>query len=120
MSLTVLLGAVEQGFIYALVALGLYISYRTLDIADLSTDGTFVLGAACSATLTVAGHPLLGLFAALAAGARRVLLLQTDKGGLHSSPARPGRRRVEQAVRAAQVSPRDAVWHNIAQEIRKK
>lgn len=60
------------------------------------------------------------LLAALAAGTRRVLLLQTDKGGLHSSPARPGRRRVEQAVRAAQVSPRDAVWHNIAQEIRKK
>ncbi len=83
MSLTVLLGAVEQGFIYALVALGLYISYRTLDIADLSTDGTFVLGAACSATLTVAGHPLLGLFAALAAGALAgavTALLQTKLG----------------------------------------
>lgn len=68
MSLTVLLGAVEQGFIYALVALALYVSYRTLNIADLSTDGTFVLGAACSASLTLAGHPLLGLLAAFAAG----------------------------------------------------
>lgn len=64
----VFLGAVEQGLIYALVALALYISYRTLDIADLSTDGTFVLGAACSAALTAAGHPLLGLAAAFAAG----------------------------------------------------
>lgn len=68
MSFTVLLGAVEQGLIYALVALALYISYRTLDIADLSTDGTFVLGAACSAALTAAGHPVLGLGAAFAAG----------------------------------------------------
>ena len=46
MSMLVLQGAVEQGFIYALVALGLYISFRTLDIADLTTDGTFTLGAA--------------------------------------------------------------------------
>lgn len=53
MSLLVLQGAVEQGFIYALVALGLYISFRTLDIADLTTDGTFTLGAAVSAVFTV-------------------------------------------------------------------
>ena len=54
MSLLVLQGAVEQGFIYALVALGLYISFRTLDIADLTTDGTFTLGAAVSAVFTAA------------------------------------------------------------------
>ena len=46
MSIMLLQGAVEQGFIYALVALALYLSYRTLDIADLTTDGTFVLGCA--------------------------------------------------------------------------
>ena len=55
MSMLVLQGAVEQGFIYALVALGLYISFRTLDIADLTTDGTFTLGAAVSAVFTVQG-----------------------------------------------------------------
>ena len=49
MSIMLLQGAVEQGFIYALVALALYLSYRTLDIADLTTDGTFVLGCAVSA-----------------------------------------------------------------------
>ena len=65
MSLLVLQGAVEQGFIYALVALGLYISFRTLDIADLTTDGTFTLGAAVSAVFTVQGQPLLGVVLAL-------------------------------------------------------
>ena len=69
MNLFVLQGAVEQGFLYALVALGLYVSYRTLDIADLTTDGTFTLGAACSAIFTVAGHPFWGLVAAVVAGA---------------------------------------------------
>lgn len=61
-------GAVEQGFIYALVALALYLSYRILDIADLTTDGSFVLGCAISATCATAGHPVLGLFAGMAAG----------------------------------------------------
>ena len=65
MSLTVLQGAVEQGFIYSLVALGLYLSYRTLDVADLTTDGSFTLGAACSAILTIGGHPVQGLLLAL-------------------------------------------------------
>lgn len=83
MSLLVFQGAVEQGFIYALVALGLYISYRTLDIADLTTDGSFVLGCACSGMLTTLGHPLLGLFVAALAGAAAgsvTALLQTKLG----------------------------------------
>ncbi len=83
MSLTVLQGAVEQGFIYSLVALGLYLSYRTLDVADLTTDGSFTLGAACSAILTIGGHPVQGLLLALAAGALAgfvTALLQTRLG----------------------------------------
>ncbi len=68
MSLSVLQGAIEQGFLYSLVALGLFLSYRTLDVADLTTDGTFTLGAACSAVLTLQGHPVLGLGLALLAG----------------------------------------------------
>lgn len=80
MSLLVLQGALEQGLIYAFVALGLYLSYRTLDIADLTTDGTFALGAACSAIFTTMGHPILGIFAAMCAGAAAggvTALLQT-------------------------------------------
>ena len=83
MSLLVLQGAVEQGFIYALVALGLYISFRTLDIADLTTDGTFTLGAAVSAVFTVQGQPLLGVVLAFFCGALAgfvTALLQTKLG----------------------------------------
>ena len=60
--------AVEQGFIYALVALALYLSYHILDIADLTTDGSFVLGCAVSATCATQGHPALGLLAGMLAG----------------------------------------------------
>lgn len=83
MSLSVLQGAVEQGFIYSLVALGLFLSYRVLDVADLTTDGSFTLGAACSAILTIQGHPAAGLLLALLAGAAAGLvtaLLQTRLG----------------------------------------
>lgn len=61
--------ALELGFLYALVPMALFLSYRVLDIADLTTDGGFVLGAAVSVTCAAAGHPVLGLFAAMAAGA---------------------------------------------------
>lgn len=59
--------ALELGFIYALVAMALFLSFRILNIADMSTDGTFTLGCAVSATAAVAGHPVLGLFLAIAA-----------------------------------------------------
>ena len=61
--------ALELGFIYALVAMALFLSFRILNIADMSTDGTFTLGCAVSATAAVAGHPVLGLLLAIAAGA---------------------------------------------------
>jgi putative ABC transport system permease protein len=61
--------ALELGFMYALVAMALFLSYRILDVADLTTDGCFVLGAAVSVTLTAAGHPFLAIPAAMAAGA---------------------------------------------------
>ena len=68
-SSAVILSALELGCIYALVALALYLSYRTLNIADMTTDGTFTLGCAVSATLAVAGHPILAIPAAMIAGA---------------------------------------------------
>ena len=61
--------ALELGFMYALVAMALFLSYRILDVADLTTDGCFVLGAAVSVTLTAAGHPILAIPAAMLAGA---------------------------------------------------
>ena len=61
--------ALELGFLYAPVVMALFLSYRILDIADLTTDGCFVLGAAVSVTLTAAGHPFLAIPAAMLAGA---------------------------------------------------
>lgn len=58
-----------MGFQYALVAMALFLSYRILDIADLTTDGCFVLGAAVSVTLAAGGHPILAIPAAMLAGA---------------------------------------------------
>ena len=61
--------ALELGFMYALVAMALFLSYRILDIADLTTDSGFVLGAAVSVTVAAAGHPFLAIPAAMLAGA---------------------------------------------------
>ena len=68
-STAVIFSALELGCIYALVALALFLSFRVLNIADMTTDGTFTLGCAVSATVAVAGHPLLALPAAMLAGA---------------------------------------------------
>lgn len=67
-SLPVVTGALELGFIYALVALALFLSFSILNIADLSTDGCFTLGCAVGAQVALMGHPILALFAAMAAG----------------------------------------------------
>lgn len=67
-TLSIIQSALELGFIYSLVALALFISFSILDIADLSTDGCFTLGCAVCAMFTIAGHPILGLFAAGFAG----------------------------------------------------
>lgn len=68
-STAVIMSALELGCIYALVALALFLSFRILNIADMTTDGAFTLGCAVSATIAVAGHPLLALPAAMLAGA---------------------------------------------------
>ena len=68
LSLPVVVSALELGFIYALIALALLISYSILNIADLSTDGCFTLGCAVGAQVAIAGHPILALFAAMLAG----------------------------------------------------
>ncbi len=68
-SSAVIFSALELGFVYALVALALFLSFRVLNIADMTTDGSFTLGCAVSATVAVTGHPILALPAAMLAGA---------------------------------------------------
>lgn len=60
--------AIELGLLYSFVSLALFISYRVLDIADLTTDGCFVLGGAVSAITCIAGHPILALPLGMIAG----------------------------------------------------
>ena len=48
--------ALELGFLYALIAMALFLSYRILDIADLTTDGCFVLGAAAVSYTHLRAH----------------------------------------------------------------
>lgn len=61
---------VEQGLIYGILALGVYITYKILDFPDLTTDGSFPLGATVTAALISKGvNPWLTLPAAFAAGA---------------------------------------------------
>ena len=70
MTLIALLGSLEMGLIFALVALGVFISFRVINFPDLTVDGSFPLGGAVAATLLVAGwHPLAATAAAFAAGA---------------------------------------------------
>ena len=60
--------ALEVGLIYSLIALSLFISFSILNICDLSTDGCYTLGCAVGAMVTISGHPVLGVPAAMAAG----------------------------------------------------
>ncbi|QUG41471.1 ABC transporter permease [Psychrobacillus sp. INOP01] len=62
-------GSVEQGFIYAIMALGVYLTFRVLDFPDLTVDGSFVTGAGTAAMMIVLGyHPALATLVAILAG----------------------------------------------------
>lgn len=68
--LDLIISTLTQGFIYAMLFYGIYITYKILDFPDLTVDGSFPLGAAVTALLLVKGvNPYLTLLAALAAGA---------------------------------------------------
>lgn len=66
--LGILQTTLELGALYAFVSIALFISYRLLDIADLTTDGSFVLGMAISVSCAFAGHPILGILLGMLAG----------------------------------------------------
>lgn len=80
-----LLRSLQEGFAYAVLAIGVYITFRVLNTPDLTVDGSFGLGMAVSVILTAGNHPLLGLMlAALAgAGAGTVTGLLQTKIGIH-------------------------------------
>ena len=68
--ITSLIGAFESGLLYALMALGVYITYRILDFPDLTVDGSFTTGAAIASVLTIAGyHPVISIVCAFVGGA---------------------------------------------------
>lgn len=80
MTLIAFVGAVELGLVFSLLALGIFINYRILGVADLTVEGSFTTGAAISAIFVVAGAPLWGLPAAALGGAAAgvcAALLQT-------------------------------------------
>lgn len=67
--LDLVLSTVSQGLLWAIMALGVFLTFRVLDIADLSVEGTFPLGAAVAATLIDAGHSIwFAMLIALIAG----------------------------------------------------
>jgi putative ABC transport system permease protein len=67
--MTLLLGALTIGLILSLLALGIYISYRVFEIADITVDGSITLGGAICAVLIVKGtHPFLATLAGFAGG----------------------------------------------------
>lgn len=68
MNQTIILGALELGGIFAILSLGLFISYRILNLPDLTVDGSFVTGCAISAIFTVHNMPYLGLLLSFVGG----------------------------------------------------
>ncbi|MEQ8198318.1 MAG: ABC transporter permease [Clostridiaceae bacterium] len=68
--MSLVLNVLEQGFLFALVSIGVYITYKILDFPDMSVDGTFPLGAAvCAALLSRGMGPVSSVIFAIAAGA---------------------------------------------------
>lgn len=75
--------ALQLGCVYSFVALALFLSYRILDIADLTTDGCFVLGMAVSVSCCASGHPFAGVILGMIAGGCAgcvTAILQTQLG----------------------------------------
>lgn len=68
--MSLIITTMEQGFIYGILALGVYITYKILDFPDLTVDGSFPLGGAVGAALITKGmSPFLALLLAFLAGA---------------------------------------------------
>lgn len=69
MTLYAALGAIEQGFVYGIMVIGVYLTFRILDFPDLTVDGSLPLGASISAVAITSGiNPYLSLLLALLGG----------------------------------------------------
>lgn len=90
MSMALILSAGELGLLYTLLTLGLFISYRILDIPDLTVDGSFTLGAAVAVIMTVAGHPILAILGAACAGILAGIVTATLQTKLKVQPILAG------------------------------
>ncbi|MGO3251783.1 MAG: ABC transporter permease, partial [Microbacterium gubbeenense] len=76
-----MIGAVELGLIYGVMALGVYLTFRVLQFPDLTVDGSFTTGAAVAAAMITAGqNPVVATLAAAGAG----LVAGTITGLLHT------------------------------------
>ena len=90
MNITIILSAMELGLLYTLLTLGLFISYRILDIPDLTVDGSFTLGAATAVMITISGHPILALFVAAMVGVLAGVVTATLQTKLKVNPILAG------------------------------
>lgn len=78
--MSIIFGTAQLGLIYGLLAIGIYISFRVLNVPDLTAEGSFTFGLAVSSVTAAAGHPFLAIIlAVLAGGAAGIVtgLLQT-------------------------------------------
>lgn len=67
--MTLFYGSLQLGLLYGIMVLGIYISFRILNIPDLTCEGSFTFGLVISAVYAVNAHPYLGLLLAIVAGA---------------------------------------------------
>lgn len=67
--MTLFIGSLQLGLIYGFLAIGIYISFRIMNIPDLTAEGSFTFGLVVAAVAADDGHPILGIVLALGAGA---------------------------------------------------
>ena len=67
--MTLLIGSLQLGLLYGIMVLGIYISFRILNIPDLTAEGSFTFGLSAAAVCSTAGHPFLAAALAVCAGA---------------------------------------------------
>ncbi|MBQ7159719.1 MAG: hypothetical protein IJS09_09930, partial [Treponema sp.] len=67
--MTMLLSALPYGLLISILSMGVYISYKIMNVPDLTVDGSFALGAVVNGICCLYGHPLLGLLLGFLAGA---------------------------------------------------
>ena len=68
--MNLIIDAIEEGLLFSIVSMGVYITYKILDFPDLSVDGTYPLGAAITAVLLINGvNPWLAIIISAVGGA---------------------------------------------------